>query len=115
MAHLVESMAYAGRTPWHGLGNQLAAQQPLNVWMQEAGMDWEIRETPVRFISSEAGSLGQISSFPDQKVLFRSDNQALQVVEKGLVELVTESGTGLSAGNTSNQTTNHGTGYPAEQ
>jgi hypothetical protein len=41
--------------------------------------------------------------------------QALQVVEKGLVELVTESGTGLSAGNTSNQTTNHGTGYPAEQ
>jgi len=76
MTHLVESMAYAGRTPWHGLGNQLAAQQPLNVWMQEAGMDWEIRETPVRFISSEAGSLGQISSFPDQKVLFRSDNQA---------------------------------------
>ncbi len=48
MAHLVESMAYAGRTPWHGLGNQLATQQPLNVWMREAGMDWEIRETPVR-------------------------------------------------------------------
>jgi phage/plasmid-like protein (TIGR03299 family) len=43
--------------------------------MSEAGMDWEIRETPVRFISSEAGALGQISSFPDQKVLFRSDNR----------------------------------------
>ena len=76
MAHLVENMAYVGRTPWHGLGNQLASQQPLEVWMREAGMDWEIRETPVRFISSEAGTLGQISSFPDQKVLFRSDNQA---------------------------------------
>ena len=76
MAHLVENMAYVGRTPWHGLGNQLATQQPLEVWMREAGMDWEIRETPVRFISSEAGALGQISSFPDQKVLFRSDNQA---------------------------------------
>ncbi|WP_063519033.1 DUF932 domain-containing protein, partial [Alcanivorax sp. HI0083] len=60
---------------WHGLGNQLASQQPLEVWMREACMDWEIRETPVRFISSEAGTLGQISSFPDQKVLFRSDNQ----------------------------------------
>ncbi|PNE01050.1 hypothetical protein A15D_03380, partial [Alcanivorax sp. MD8A] len=21
MAHLVENMAYVGRTPWHGLGN----------------------------------------------------------------------------------------------
>ncbi|ERS11034.1 hypothetical protein Q668_19965 [Alcanivorax sp. PN-3] len=39
--------------------------------------------------------------------------QALQVVEEGLVELVTESGTGLSAGNTSDQTTNHGTGDAA--
>jgi phage/plasmid-like protein (TIGR03299 family) len=76
MTHLVENMAYVGRTPWHGLGNQLAGQQPLEVWMREAGMAWEIRETPVRFISSEAGSLGQISSFPEQKVLFRSDNQA---------------------------------------
>ncbi len=42
MAHLVENMAYVGRTPWHGLGNQLACQQPLEVWMREAGMDWEI-------------------------------------------------------------------------
>lgn len=76
MSHLVENMAYVGRTPWHGLGNQLASQQPLEVWRREAGMDWDIRETPVRFISSEAGALGQISSFPDQKVLFRSDTQA---------------------------------------
>lgn len=76
MAHHVESMAYVGRTPWHGLGNQLDSQQPLHVWMQAAGMDWDIRETPVRFISQESGSLGQIRTFDDQKVLFRSDTQA---------------------------------------
>lgn len=28
MAHLVETMAYAGATPWHGLGNQLTEKQP---------------------------------------------------------------------------------------
>jgi len=83
MAHLVETMAYVGAIPWHGLGNQLAARQPLEVWAKQAGMDWDIRETPVRFITDSAGTLGAIQSFPDQKVLFRSDTQApLSVVSQ---------------------------------
>jgi len=40
MAHQVEQMAYVGRTPWHGLGNKLPEQQPLEVWMEQAGLDW---------------------------------------------------------------------------
>ena len=28
MAHQIETMAYTGATPWHGLGNQLTEQQP---------------------------------------------------------------------------------------
>jgi phage/plasmid-like protein (TIGR03299 family) len=83
MAHLVETMAYVGQTPWHGLGHQLPAQQPIEVWAQQAGMDWEIRETPVRFITGTAGTLGAIESFPDNKVLFRSDTNApLSVVSQ---------------------------------
>ena len=39
MAHLVETMAYVGATPWHGLGNQLTTHQPLQVWAKQAGMD----------------------------------------------------------------------------
>ncbi|RBA22899.1 DUF932 domain-containing protein [Herminiimonas fonticola] len=81
MAHLLEKMAYVGATPWHGLGNQLTAKQPIEVWAQQAGMDWQIREAPVRFMTESAGNLGAIMSFPENKVLFRSDtNEPLSVV-----------------------------------
>ena len=75
MAHLVEQMAYVGDTPWHGLGNQLSPKQPLEVWRREAGMDWDILESPVHFKSNMAGHLGSIHTFPEQKVLYRSDTK----------------------------------------
>lgn len=72
--HLVNTMAYVGQQPWHGLGNQLSPKQPIEVWAKQAGMDWQIEETEVRFVSGSAGSnLGSIHSFPEQKVLYRSD------------------------------------------
>ena len=93
MAHLVQTMAYVGETPWHNLGQQLPAKQPIDVWAREAGMDWTIRETPVRYmaVDSDAGAgagtssrastsvselYGEPMEFPDQKVLYRSDTKA---------------------------------------
>ncbi|PLC05106.1 hypothetical protein CY658_15010 [Variovorax sp. RO1] len=87
MAHLIETMAYAGDTPWHRLGHRLQPKQPLEVWAQQAGMDWTIQETPVRFIvqgavscasdSQPEGDSPQIlESFADQKVLYRSDSRS---------------------------------------
>ncbi len=75
--HLVSSMAYAGQQPWHGLGNKLAPNQPIEVWRQRAGLDWTIESSEVRFVSGNAGSsIGAIHAFPDQKVLYRSDTKA---------------------------------------
>nr|WP_175801013.1 DUF932 domain-containing protein [Burkholderia anthina] len=73
--HLVQSMAYVGQTPWHGLGNQLAANQPIEVWADRAGMNWTIESSEVRYVSGSAG-IGSIHAFPDQKVLYRSDTKA---------------------------------------
>ncbi len=73
--HLVETMAYAGEQPWHGLGNKLAPQQSIEVWKQQAGMDWTIEESEVRFISGKGG-IGAINAFPENKVLYRSDTKA---------------------------------------
>lgn len=39
MAHQIETMAFVGQTPWHGLGNQLPQNQPIEIWAQQAGMN----------------------------------------------------------------------------
>lgn len=75
MAHLIETMAFAGATPWHGLGNELSPKQPLDIWAKQAGMNWHIKEAPVRYVTETAGHLGNIMSYPENKVLFRSDTQ----------------------------------------
>ncbi|GAB7534625.1 DUF932 domain-containing protein [Burkholderia sp. 3C] len=72
--HLVQTMAYVGQEPWHGLGNRLVANQPLEVWADRAGMNWTIESSEVRFVTGAAG-IGAIHAFPDQKVLYRSDNK----------------------------------------
>lgn len=76
MAHLVQTMAYVNETPWHGLGNQLAPNQPLEVWAQQAGMDWDIKSSPVHYLGQ-----GDLLQYNDAKVLYRSDSgEALSVV-----------------------------------
>ena len=80
--HLVETMAYAGEKPWHGLGNKLTTLQPIDVWKRQAGMDWMIEESEVRYITGNH-TVGAIHSFPEQKVLYRSDTKRpLAVVSK---------------------------------
>ena len=83
MAHLIDSMAYVGDTPWHGLGNRLTEKQSIDVWAHEAGMDWKINETPVRFSAQHWSGGEMLNSFADQKVLYRLDTlDALSVVSK---------------------------------
>ena len=81
MAHLVENMAYVGRTPWHGLGTHVDTGLPIEDWIIHAGLDWEIQESPVRFLSGSKSYLGEMKAFDEHKVLYRSDScQPLSVV-----------------------------------
>lgn len=89
MSHLIETMAYTGQTPWHQLGNALPKKQSIDVWAQAAGMQWQIHETPVRYLTTGQGGAGASSlygealEFPEQKVLYRSDTKApLSVVSQ---------------------------------
>lgn len=57
MAHLVQTMAYQGQTPWHGLGNQLSDKQPLEVWLREAGMVWQIESSTLHYLTAESANV----------------------------------------------------------
>ncbi len=88
MAHAVQKMAFVGQAPWHNLGNQLPAKQSIEVWQKEAGMAWEIRTTPVRYMTEQAGTLGSIMTYEDQKVLYRSDTKEPLSVVSGRYKIV---------------------------
>jgi phage/plasmid-like protein (TIGR03299 family) len=88
--HLVQTMAYTGQQPWHGLGNPLGPNQPIEVWAERAGMNWHIESAEVRYVAapsapsgmsgssnpSASSGIGAIHAFPEQKVLYRSDTKA---------------------------------------
>lgn len=44
MAHNVETMAYAGETPWHGLGVRVSNDLTPVQMMEKAGLNWEVHE-----------------------------------------------------------------------
>ncbi len=88
MAHQVEQMAYVGDTPWHGLGNQLSPQQPIEVWAQQAGMDWRIESSDVNYMAKNERGQSIILPFEEQRVLYRSDTHAaLSVVSQRYQEV----------------------------
>ncbi len=87
MAHelaTANDMAFVGETPWHGLGNQLPKNQPIEIWQKSAGMDFEIRQSDVLFNAANGdGNILNLRSNSDATVLYRSDNyEPLSVVSK---------------------------------
>jgi len=44
MAHEVETMAYAGEVPWHGLGVPVSNDLTPTMMMEKAGLDWRVEE-----------------------------------------------------------------------
>ena len=88
MAHQVEQMAYVGDTPWHGLGNQLTQNQPIEVWAQQAGMDWRIESSDVSYMAKNERGQSIIMPYEEQRVLYRSDTHApLSVVSQRYQEV----------------------------
>lgn len=88
MAHQIETMAFVGQTPWHGLGNQLSPHRPIEVWAKQAGMDWRIESSNVSYMAKNARGQSIIMPYEEQRVLYRSDTHApLSVVSQRYQEV----------------------------
>lgn len=46
MAHEIETMAYAGETPWHGLGHRVPADLSPEQMLRAAELDWTVEKVP---------------------------------------------------------------------
>ena len=77
MAHLVETMAYTGEVPWHGLGVSVSNDLTPNQMMEKAGLNWTVDKVDafVR-IGDEEVATGQ------QALVRSSDNKILTNVGK---------------------------------
>jgi phage/plasmid-like protein (TIGR03299 family) len=43
---MIETMAYAGETPWHSLGTKIADDLSVDAMMKAAGLDWKVEKVP---------------------------------------------------------------------
>lgn len=77
MSHYIDqttgkpAIAYAGETPWHGLGQNLSPDAPLKVWQKEAGLDWEVKKQQALFQVD-----GDQFEIPNKFALYRTDTNA---------------------------------------
>lgn len=72
------NIAFTGDTPWHGLGQRLTAGADIATWTREAGLEWTALESPVMYQN------GELHTWADRKVIFRSDTGTpLAVVSTG--------------------------------
>ena len=77
MAHEVETMAYAGELPWHGLGVEVSNDLTPLQMMEKADLDWEVEKVDAYVtIGDEQVKTGQ------QALVRTSDNTILTNVTK---------------------------------
>jgi len=76
MAHAVETMAYAGEVPWHGLGVKVIDDLTPEQMMEKAGIDWTVKKRPMTYSSKH-----KVYEVPGKQALIReSDGKLLDVV-----------------------------------
>jgi phage/plasmid-like protein (TIGR03299 family) len=64
----INSMAYAGKRPWHGLGTKVESGMTSTDAIIKAGLDWRVEKLPIQFVSQ-----GQVGEIPKRFATVRMD------------------------------------------
>ena len=75
MSHEVETMAYAGQLPWHGLGKKVRADLTPAQMLTEAQLDWEVGKIPLTYMHN-----GDQHKSGKQALVRMTDGHQLDVV-----------------------------------
>ena len=75
MAHMVETMAYAGNVPWHGLGKKVPHDLSPEQMLEAAQLDWTVQKVP-----AFANVQDQNVNIGWSALVRSSDNRILDVV-----------------------------------
>ncbi len=85
MADAVESMAYFGATPWHGLGNKIEQDKiyDLKAGIEASGLGWEVEAQALQTVGTVDAEGNPVHLSVDSRAIVRkSDNRVLGVVGK---------------------------------
>jgi len=84
------SMAFVGNTPWHGFGQKLNPDDPLEVWAEKSHLDWEIGESVGMFYPTTEDRFQKPIEIPKRKILYQNENlQSSKETAWGAVNAVT--------------------------
>lgn len=60
-----ENIAFAGATPWHGLGTQMPEGTDIDAWRKAAGLDFVVKTAPIEFmVASDCDQCPTVSRHP---------------------------------------------------
>ncbi|NJO01148.1 MAG: DUF932 domain-containing protein [Bacteroidia bacterium] len=81
MVAAVETMAYVGSVPWHGLGNRVEENITLDDFQKQAGLDWTVSKRPVWYPKHDDVGLHVVNTFSKRFVIARdTDDRPYSVV-----------------------------------
>jgi phage/plasmid-like protein (TIGR03299 family) len=75
MSHEIETMAWAGETPWHGLGVEVHNDLTPDQMLVKAGLDWTVEKHPTFAVINDEPVVT-----PSQALVRSSDNKVLTMV-----------------------------------
>ena len=93
MAHMVETMAYAGQVPWHGLGQKVEHTLTPEEMLKAAGLDWTVSKRPVYYadkpntwdLNDPRGEAAMLRANDHYVVVRDTDNRVLSHCGEGFV------------------------------